>query len=149
MNAAFPACPRALVVLALLTAAVATPFAGAAEATRSPAPAAARLDIPLQAGPASNAAPAPKPRRPARYVWRVNNGDKISDAFRAWAGQANKWQVIWEAPELVAMASVDVEGSFEDAVSKVIDALNRGEAGLVARFYVDSANNVLRVMERK
>ncbi|WP_151448196.1 TcpQ domain-containing protein [Lacisediminimonas profundi] len=97
-------------------------------------------------GPALTSAPV---RKSVRYVWRINSGDKISDAFRAWARQSKKWQVVWEAPELVSQASVDVDGSFEDAVTKVIDALNRGEAGLAARFYIDSANSVLRVMEKK
>ena len=107
--------------------------------------------IPLLAGAGDMSAGTPPvaPRRAVRYVWRINNGDKISDAFRAWARQSKKWQVVWEAPELVSQAAVDVDGNFEDAVSKVIEALNRGDAQLIARFYVDSANSVLRVMEKK
>ncbi len=93
--------------------------------------------------------PSAASRKSVRYVWRINVGDKISDAFRAWARQSRKWQVVWEAPELVSLAAVDVDGNFEDAVSKVIEALNRGDAQLIARFYVDSANSVLRVMEKK
>lgn len=84
-----------------------------------------------------------------RTIWRINVGDRISDAFRAWAKQTKTWQVTWEAPELIAEATADVEGSFEDATSKVIEALNRGDAGLIGRFYVDPANQVLRIMERR
>lgn len=102
-----------------------------------------------QAGGATTSTSARAPKKAVRYIWRINHGDTISDAFRAWARQSRNWQVAWEAPELVAQASVDVEGSFEDAVSKVIEALNRNDANLLARFYVDAGNGVLRVMERK
>lgn len=115
--------------------------------TRTPALAAASG---ASNGTADSAMPSPAhARRSVRYVWRINHGDRISDAFRAWARQSRKWQVVWDAPELISDATVDVDGGFEDAVVKVIEALNRGDARLVARFYVDSANNVLRVLEKK
>lgn len=97
----------------------------------------------------SESPPAPPVRKTVRYVWRISDGDKISDAFRAWARQARQWQVSWEAPELVAQATVDLDGNFEDAVTKVVEALNRNDANLLARFYIDKGNNVLRVMEKK
>lgn len=127
----------------------------AAEAQAHEAPDPLPMPMPLLAAAGDmSATPAPAlpsgaSRKAVRYVWRINVGDKISDAFHAWARQSRKWQVVWEAPELVSQAAVDVDGNFEDAVSKVIEALNRGDAQLIARFYVDSANSVLRVMEKK
>ncbi|MDB5798436.1 MAG: hypothetical protein JWP36_2338 [Paucimonas sp.] len=131
-------------------AAGATPQLAAAARDAEPrSPALLRTASGAEQQAPGTASAAPVASRNVRVVWRVNFGDKVSDAFKAWARQSRKWQVVWEAPELVAQASVDVEGSFEDAVTKVIDALNRGNAGLHARFYVDSVNNVLRVVEKK
>ncbi|MDO8301190.1 TcpQ domain-containing protein [Lacisediminimonas sp.] len=129
-------------------------FVHAAQTQAHEPPVSVPMPLLAAAGDMSAATPTPvapsvASRKAVRYVWRINVGDKISDAFRAWARQSRKWQVVWEAPELVSQAAVDVDGNFEDAVSKVIEALNRGDAQLIARFYVDSANSVLRVMEKK
>lgn len=138
----------------LLTLIAACAGAGASERGTNdapvpgPLPALAAASEPAAAPPSPSLSATPG-RKPVRYVWRINFGDKISDAFRAWARQSKKWQVVWEAPELVAQAAVDIDGNFEDAVTKVIEALNRNDAQLIARFYVDSANSVLRVMEKK
>lgn len=134
-----------LFFMACLTLACAAPAASATEGKPEAGDPGASQSRPALA---PSHEPATRPAR-VRYVWRINNGDKISDAFRAWARQARKWHVVWEAPELIAQATVDVDGSFEDAVAKVVEALNRGDANLLARFYLDSANGVLRVMEKK
>lgn len=78
--------------------------------------------------------------------WKIQSGEKMSEAFARWAMAAN-WQMIWEAPDLVAQANISLEGSFENAVGKIVDALNRNGSGLQAKFY--ASNSVLRIVEKK
>lgn len=79
--------------------------------------------------------------------WKIQTGERLSDVFIRWTKASNKWQLVWEAPDLVAQVDVDLDGEFENSVSKIIDALNRNDAGLQAKFY--AANRVLRIMEKK
>jgi hypothetical protein len=82
----------------------------------------------------------------AHASWKLQAGDKISETFAQWGKTAN-WRVVWEVPELVAEADVALGGSFEDAVTEVIRALNRNGAALRHIFY--EGNRMLRVTERK
>ncbi|HSY28113.1 MAG TPA: TcpQ domain-containing protein, partial [Burkholderiaceae bacterium] len=77
--------------------------------------------------------------------WKIKSGEKISDAFLRWSKVNNDWKLAWEAPELVAQLDIGVNGSFEDAVRTTIKALNRNDAQLEAKFYVDESNRILRV----
>lgn len=79
-------------------------------------------------------------------TWRIQSSEQLAEVFRRWAKLAD-WQLVWEAPDLVAQTSVELTGDFEEVVGKTIDALNRSGNGLQARFYV--ANRVLRIIERK
>lgn len=88
---------------------------------------------------------------PALERWKIDKGENISTAIGRWSQNTNKWKLAWEAPDLVADRDISLEGlSFEDAVEKVIDALNNNGAGMVARFYsLNQTNHVLRIMEKK
>lgn len=79
-------------------------------------------------------------------MWRIEAGESLEQAFRRWARVSN-WQLSWEAPDLVAQASVELTGEFEVTVGKTVEALNRSGNSLQARFY--AANRVLRIVERK
>lgn len=83
--------------------------------------------------------------QPKLQVWRISSGDKISEVIRKWA-QVSGWQLTWEVPEMVAEAEVSLTGAFEDAVTELINALNRNGAGMRPVFY--EGNRMLRVTER-
>lgn len=70
----------------------------------------------------------------------------MSDVFARWAN-ATGWQITWEPEDIVAMADLNLDDTLMGAVTKVIDALNRGGANIQARFY--DANHMLRIMARK
>jgi hypothetical protein len=90
------------------------------------------------------ATPAPLP-----VSWKIQSGEKISDAFLRWSKMTNKWKLVWEASELIAQLDLELKGTFEEAVRTVIVALNRSDAGLEAKFYVDEPNQILRIMEKR
>lgn len=79
--------------------------------------------------------------------WQIKRGERISDAFSRWSKKTKKWQLVWEAPELVAQTDVTITGDFETSVAQVIEALNKSNAGLLHRFY--TGNSVLRIWEKK
>lgn len=85
-------------------------------------------------------------REDAATTWTVKSGATLRETFSNWAAQSG-WQLAWESQELVASADVTVEGKFDTAVEMVVDALNRGGAGIRAVFY--EANRVLRITEKK
>lgn len=82
----------------------------------------------------------------ATASWKIRAGEKISEAFARWAKSAG-WQLAWEAPDLISQADIDLDATFEEAIGKVIDALNRSGGGLQAKFY--ASNHVLRILEKK
>lgn len=83
--------------------------------------------------------------KPAAH-WKIQSGERISEALSRWAKSAN-WQLVWDAPELVAEVDIDLSGSLEDVVGNVVTALNRTGNSLQAKFY--NSNRVLRIVERK
>lgn len=87
-----------------------------------------------------------EPDKPA--TWTLNAGDRVSMRFDEWAKQ-NGWQLAWETKELV-VDGVDMTatGTFMEAVSAFIEALNQGGADIRVRFYMDNSPQVLRVTER-
>lgn len=78
--------------------------------------------------------------------WSFRAGDKISDVVSIWC-KTNGWTLAWDAQEIVAEVDVTVDGQFEMVVEMIVDALNRGGAGIRAIFY--DANRVLRITEKK
>ena len=78
--------------------------------------------------------------------WSFRAGDKISDVMSIWC-KTNGWTLAWDAQEIVAEVDVTVDGQFETVVEMIVDALNRGGAGIRAVFY--DANRVLRITEKK
>ena len=63
--------------------------------------------------------------------------------FRSTVG----WQTTWEPSDLVALADLELDDTFTGAITKVVDALNRGGADIQAKFY--ASNRMLRIMARK
>lgn len=90
-------------------------------------------------------AAASKPTEPAA-VWKINRGDRISDAFRRW-GKTVGWDVAWESRELASEIEFTGKGNFDEAVVDVLEALNANGAKLDHMFH--DGNRMLRVMERK
>lgn len=83
----------------------------------------------------------------AQSVWRIRNGDKMSESLAAW-GRAAGWQgVFWEAPDLVSEIDVAFTGSFEEAITRTIEALARHGVQLRVMFY--GGNKVVRIVESK
>ena len=80
-------------------------------------------------------------------TWTIKAGDKISDTLSAWGREAGWQSVIWEASELVSEIEVGFTCSFEDAVTRTVQALARNGANLRVVFY--GGNKVVRIMENK
>lgn len=85
-----------------------------------------------------------KEELPAR-TWSMGRGEKISEAFNRWSGEAGWQGVFWEAPDLIAELDVSVSGSFEDAVSQVINSLVK--QGVQLRAVIYGGNKVVRIVE--
>jgi len=83
----------------------------------------------------------------ATSTWRIRNGDKLSETLASW-GRVAGWQgVFWEASEMASEIDVSFVGSFEDAVTQTIEALNRHGVQLRVIFY--GGNKVVRIVESK
>jgi len=78
--------------------------------------------------------------------WQIRNGERISVIFARWA-QTVGWQTSWEPTDLVALADLELNDNFTGAITKVVNALNRGGADIQVRFY--AANQMLRITARK
>lgn len=86
------------------------------------------------------------PATPIAAAWNIRAGEKMGDAFVRWGKQSGKWVVYWEAPGLVSQADINVNGSFEEIISTVIESLNANGAGIMAKYY---SNNVVRIVEKQ
>ncbi len=107
-----------------------------------PAPATVSTTPPSE----SRVAEAARPTFDSRAQWHIQNGERISDVFVRWARVVG-WQLTWEPSDLVALADLELDDTFSGAITKVIDAVNRGGADIQAKFYV--SNHMLRIMARK
>lgn len=92
------------------------------------------------------AAATPEPPAPTEKKWNIYSGEKIAAAMTRWAADT-KWQVIWEGPDIVSQIALEVNGKFEDVVTEVMDALNRSNNPVRARFY--ESNKIIRIMEKQ
>ena len=106
------------------------------------------VEAPSDAPSASVAAPKAPERMnlDTQAQWKIQTGERISDVFTRWARVVG-WQLTWEPTDMIALADLELEDSFTGAVTKVIDALNRGEGDIQAKFY--ASNHMLRIMARK
>lgn len=98
---------------------------------------------------ASSTAPARSAEQPSfdgQAQWKIQNGERLSDVFTRWARTVG-WQTTWEPSDLVALADLELDDTFTGAITKVVDALNRGGADIQAKFY--ASNRMLRIMARK
>lgn len=119
-----------------------------------PAPAAVYEPTPAAAPAMAPPAPAAPETRPATgqasfdntQTWRLQAGERISEAFNRWARTVG-WQIAWEPTDMVALADLEINGTFSDAVHKVVDALHRSGNDIQAQFY--ASNHMLRIMARK
>lgn len=77
-------------------------------------------------------------------TWKISNNDHLSETLENWAKEAG-YQFVWDAGDLQATSDIALEGSFEEAITSVVNALNSsGQEGLRAKFY---QNNVLRIVD--
>lgn len=83
----------------------------------------------------------------AQSVWRIRNGDKLSETLAAWGREAGWQGVFWEAPDLVSEIDVAFTGGFEEAITQTIEALARHGVQLRVIFY--GGNKVVRIVESK
>ncbi|MBP9714387.1 MAG: toxin co-regulated pilus biosynthesis Q family protein [Sterolibacterium sp.] len=126
----------------------------APKAAAYPTPAAIQASAPIGsvalASPVEMPAPAATtdthPGFDSKMSWRIQSGERISDAFVRWAHTLG-WQVSWEPDDLIAQTDLELNDTLTGAVTKVIDALNQGGANIRARFY--ASNHMLRIMARK
>lgn len=80
-------------------------------------------------------------------VWRIRNGDKLSETLAAWGREAGWQGVFWEAPDLASEIDVAFTGGFEEAITQTIEALARHGVQLRVIFY--GGNKVVRIVESK
>ena len=83
---------------------------------------------------------------PTENVWRIRNGDNLGDAFAAWGREAN-WTVFWEAQPLISDIDATIDGSFDEALVKSIEALEASGVYLKVKFY--EGNRAVRIVEKK
>ena len=79
-------------------------------------------------------------------TWQIKAGDRVAETLAQWA-KTGGWQLAWEGPDLLAQADASLGGTFEQAVTELVRALNRSGAGLRPIFY--EGNRMLRITEWK
>lgn len=120
----------------------------------SPTAAPAPYMAPTAATTAAASGPAPAPivhgqdrlTADSQSKWVIRNGERLSDVFMRWARVVG-WQTTWEPTDLVALADLQLDDTFTGAITKVIEALNRGGEDVQAKFY--ATNHMLRITARK
>lgn len=80
-------------------------------------------------------------------VWKLHAGAKVSETFASWAREAGWSGVFWEAPELISDIDAPFPGSFEEAITKTVEAISRPGSQLRVIFY--GGNKVVRIVEVK
>ncbi|PLZ00052.1 pili assembly chaperone [Burkholderia sp. WAC0059] len=105
-------------------------------ATASPA-------APLPA--AAEAAQAEPAATPAAQAWKIEISDgTIKGVMDRWA-QSVGWQFVWDVPiDFPVDATATIHGSFEDALNKVVAALQHSQVPIQVILY--KGNKVLRVV---
>ncbi len=84
---------------------------------------------------------------PARAVWTIVPGKRLSEILEQWGREAGWQSVVWEAPDMVAEMGATFEGTFEEAVKRTMESLSRSGTQLKAVFY--GGNKVVRIMEAR
>ena len=82
-----------------------------------------------------------EPARPAPLSLR--KGDRLSEVFSSW-GQANGWDVTWQAPALISDIDITFTDGFESAVTQTIESLVK--QGLPLRVVFYEGNKVVLIM---
>jgi hypothetical protein len=78
-------------------------------------------------------------------IWTVNPGVNLLSVLTEWGNDAG-WQIAWEAPkDYTVGANFSAAGSYEDAVTALIEVINRNGINLHATLYY--GNQVLRVIK--
>ncbi|MEC5215860.1 hypothetical protein RCH09_000794 [Actimicrobium sp. GrIS 1.19] len=90
--------------------------------------------------------PVTPPANPFR-TWATAATDRtVQNTLARWAMAAG-WQMVWELPQDFSVeAAASVDGSFEDAVTAVMQSLQSGETPVTAIFY--DGNRVLRIVAK-
>ena len=114
---------------------------GAAPASRVSA------NTPTTAPGAPRAVATPDKAANAAAAWEIRMADRtLNAALARWAATAG-WQLLWELPvDYAVQVSTSVPGTFEEAVTLVVNSMESAEIPMKAVFY--SGNRVLRVMPK-
>jgi hypothetical protein len=100
------------------------------------------------AAPARQEARAAGAPADGKTLWHIKVGDSYGDLLTRW-GRSAGVQVHWEAPGLIAEGGATLNEKFEDAVAKVVEALNSEGASLRVLAYEEGLNRYIRIVERK
>ena len=128
------------------------PAAVARPATAAPAPVRLPTQPSLSTGevqlaqPAEPAAAEPAPAASAAVrAWRIGPSDRtVKTALARWASEAG-WQFVWDVPTDYAVdASATINGTLEDALDAVVQALKRSQVPIQVILY--KGNKVVRVV---
>lgn len=90
--------------------------------------------------------PAPPPPEPVR-AWHLSVSDHtVKAALTRWATE-DGWQLVWDVPiDFGVDADATVNGTFEQALQAVVDALKKSETPIQAVMY--RGNKVLRIVAK-
>lgn len=95
--------------------------------------------------PVSEAATVARTASPSERAWNITPADRtIKGALARWAREAG-WQFVWDVPTDFAVdASATINGTLEDALNAVAQALKRSQVPIQVILY--EGNKVIRVV---
>lgn len=80
-------------------------------------------------------------------IWRIKKGERIADAFSAWAKEAGWAKVVWEPDPMTSDMDSLFTGPFTEAILEAVKAIN--SSGLKLRVIFHEGNKVVQILERK
>lgn len=84
---------------------------------------------------------------PFVQAWSIKQGELFSTALTGWAKQAGWHGLLWETSELESDLPQTFNGSFEEALTKIIEGL--ASQGIPIHAVMYEGNRVVRIMEKK
>lgn len=115
--------------------------------TKVPAKAASAAPDPVGVAALTGPADAAAPAGATGTSWDIVMSDKtLNGAMARWAAAAG-WQLSWELPvDYAVQARTSVPGSFDEAVTQVVNSMEGAEIPMQAIFY--KGNKVLRILAK-
>lgn len=89
--------------------------------------------------------PDTKPAAAPDQSWEIKDGERVIEGLSRWA--KGKWKVMSSVEDRTSDIDINLTGSLEDSIGKVVDGMNKAGAGWAAQFYPDV--KVLRIVEKK